>query len=75
MDKMALDSFLYHCLGFTPLTALPFFIYLLREGSTVTIFGALFPGDIIAISQKIINKNVVFHIVQIKRKIRIYRRP
>jgi len=41
VDKMALDSFLYHYLGFTPSIALPFyFICLSREGSGVAIFGA-----------------------------------
>jgi len=60
VGKMALDSFLYHCLGFTPSTALPFCLnYLSREGCTVAIFDATFPRYTTAISKK--NKKIKIH--------------
>jgi hypothetical protein len=51
VDKIALDSFLYHCLGCTLSTALPL-NYLLREECTVAIFDTPFPRDKKTISQK-----------------------
>lgn len=51
--KLALNNFLYKCLGFTPSNALPFTIfsiYLSREGCTSAIFDVPFPTHKIAMT-------------------------